>query len=105
LQELFEDQLVWLVQQNWISRCQTQGQVVDLIQQERQMVPMIVVNSIRCYIRFQAVVEEDLASSHHDTEDHEHDERLTQPAILNRLLIHRNYKQLQLLANSKRFTE
>jgi len=103
LQELFEDQLACadLVVLNKTDLVDAQTQAQDLIQQELprvvkmvpsdrgQLDPAVIFGIPGC-------VEEDLAArpSHHDTEeDHEHDEEINSThVILNRALIHRNYK-------------
>lgn len=105
LQELFEDQLACadlvILNKTDLVNSTTQAEIIDLVQQEIPRVVKIVPAThgqldIDILIGFNAAVEDDLAArpSHHDTEEHDHDDEITSTHIvLNRQFEPRQLQQ------------
>jgi len=96
LQELFEDQLACadlvILNKTDLVDTATQTEITDLVQQELPRVVKIVCATqgqldVDILLGFNAAVEDDLAArpSHHDTEEHDHDDEITSThVVLNR---------------------
>ncbi|PIG92454.1 cobalamin biosynthesis protein CobW [Gloeocapsopsis sp. IPPAS B-1203] len=96
LQELFEDQLACadlvVLNKTDLVDAATQTEIISLVQQELPRVVKIVSAThgqldVDILIGFNAAVEDDLAArpSHHDTEEHDHDDEITSThVVLNR---------------------
>jgi cobalamin biosynthesis protein CobW len=96
LQELFEDQLACadlvILNKTDLVDTATQAEITDLVQQELSRVVKIVCAThgqldVDILLGFNAAVEDDLAArpSHHDTEEHDHDDEITSThVVLNR---------------------